>query len=302
MVMNCMLVSRGRLAMYTTCSATWLTSNRGSALTSPVGCRMPRSIGAVMSVAALPMSIWLQAMLYLRPSSEVAFLGQARHAVLGGGVRGAVGARHVGGDGAVVDNAPAHGVLVFHDPEGLLCTQEGARKVGVDHGHPLLEGQVLHVHRRRGAAGVVEQHVEATTEGLAGAGEQIGHRLRAADVGGHGDRAIPVLFGLGPPPPPGLPPASRSCVRQAPPSEPSRNSASADARPTPEPAPVTMATRPSEFIGDLLGAFARRCTPSALQTSLTPPRRMWNRGTDRCFKIPFPLRERVRVRVKSPAA
>src|SRR3990172_7365035 len=70
-VMNCMLASSGRLAMYTTDRATFMTSIVGSTSTDPLACSTPLLILAVSSVAAFPMSIWPQAMSYFRPSSEV---------------------------------------------------------------------------------------------------------------------------------------------------------------------------------------------------------------------------------------
>ena len=62
MVMNCTLASSGRRAIAATACATWATSMRGSTLVLPSACRMPAAMRSVMSVAALPMSIWPQAM------------------------------------------------------------------------------------------------------------------------------------------------------------------------------------------------------------------------------------------------
>src|SRR6185503_20184112 len=73
-VMNCTFASSGRLAMYTTARATWATSRRGSAAVWPLACRTPVANAAVMSVAALPMSIWPHAMLNRRPSSDADFV------------------------------------------------------------------------------------------------------------------------------------------------------------------------------------------------------------------------------------
>ncbi len=70
-VMNRMLASRGRLAICTTARATIRTSIVGSTCTVPFACGTPLAILAVMGVAALPMSIWPQAMSYLRPSRAV---------------------------------------------------------------------------------------------------------------------------------------------------------------------------------------------------------------------------------------
>src|SRR5437773_10608928 len=57
--------------MYRTARATCSSSMRGSTAISPFACGTPLTIPCVISVAALPMSIWPQAMSYLRPSSEV---------------------------------------------------------------------------------------------------------------------------------------------------------------------------------------------------------------------------------------
>ncbi len=70
-VMNWTLASSGRLAMYRTARATCWTSIRGSTSISPFACMTPSTIAWVISVAALPMSIWPQAMSYLRPSRDV---------------------------------------------------------------------------------------------------------------------------------------------------------------------------------------------------------------------------------------
>ena len=70
-VMNCTFASSGRSAMYTMASATCFTFMRGSTIIVPFACITPFVIRCVISVAALPISIWLQAMSYLRPSSEM---------------------------------------------------------------------------------------------------------------------------------------------------------------------------------------------------------------------------------------
>src|SRR5205823_4808355 len=57
--------------MYTTARATCSRSSRGSTAISPFACGTPWSMACVISVAALPMSIWPHAMSYLRPSSDV---------------------------------------------------------------------------------------------------------------------------------------------------------------------------------------------------------------------------------------
>src|SRR5260370_11157627 len=57
--------------MYRTARATCWTSMRGSTSISPFACMTPLTMACVISVAALPMSIWPQAMSYLRPSRDV---------------------------------------------------------------------------------------------------------------------------------------------------------------------------------------------------------------------------------------
>ena len=69
-VTNWMFASSGRLAMCTSMSATCRTSIRGSTIMAPFACGTPAAMRSVISVAALPMSIWLQAMLNGRPSSD----------------------------------------------------------------------------------------------------------------------------------------------------------------------------------------------------------------------------------------
>ena len=71
-LMNWTLASSGRLEMYTIASATCCTFMVGSTITSPCACGTPVCIRCVIGVSALPTSTWLQAMLYFRPSSDVA--------------------------------------------------------------------------------------------------------------------------------------------------------------------------------------------------------------------------------------
>src|SRR5207244_9097414 len=60
--------------MYTTARATCSTSSRGPTALSPFACGTPSTLRCVISVAALPMSIWPQAMSYLRQSRDVDFV------------------------------------------------------------------------------------------------------------------------------------------------------------------------------------------------------------------------------------
>src|SRR6478752_1067779 len=60
--------------MNKTAWATCCTSIVGSTSVAPFACIAPCGNVAVISVAALPMSIWLQAMSYLRQSNDVDFV------------------------------------------------------------------------------------------------------------------------------------------------------------------------------------------------------------------------------------
>ena len=116
------------------------------------------------------------------PAIERGLLGQAGDAVLGHRIGDRVRARRMGGDRAVVDDAPAARLLRFHDPDGFLGAQEHAGEIDVDDLPPGLERQLLERHRRRPDPGIVEQDVEAP-EGRLGLGEQRLDGLRVAHVG-----------------------------------------------------------------------------------------------------------------------
>ena len=68
-VMNSTLASSGRLAMWSTASATRCGSITGSTAVVPFACGTPLVIAEAISVSALPMSICPQAMSKGRPSS-----------------------------------------------------------------------------------------------------------------------------------------------------------------------------------------------------------------------------------------
>ena len=71
-VMNCTLASKGRLDMKTTARATSYGSMVGSVKTAPWAWGSPALTAAASgAVSALPMSIWPQAISYLRPSNDV---------------------------------------------------------------------------------------------------------------------------------------------------------------------------------------------------------------------------------------
>ena len=114
-------------------------------------------------------------------------LGEAGDRVFGRGVGRGVGARRVGGDRAVVDDAAAARVCSFIIRKASLRAEEHAGQVHVHDLLPLLVREVLERHRRRAAAGVVEEHVEAA-ERLPWSREQRLHGVGIADVGGHHQR------------------------------------------------------------------------------------------------------------------
>jgi hypothetical protein len=66
--------------------------------------------------------------------------------VLGRRVRHGVGPRGVGGDRAVVDDAPAARVLALHHPEGLPGAQERPGQIDVHHRFPLLDAELIDLH------------------------------------------------------------------------------------------------------------------------------------------------------------
>ena len=112
--------------------------------------------------------------------------GQASDGVLGGGIGGGVGPRRVRGDGAVVDDAAAAGILGLHQPDGLLRAEKRAGEVDQDDGIPLLERQVLHRNTGGVDAGVVEQQIEPA-ELLADLREETADFLGLAHIGRDGE-------------------------------------------------------------------------------------------------------------------
>ena len=93
------------------------------------------------------------------PSVQGRRLGQPGDRMLGRRVRQRSRARRVGGDRAVVDDAPAPWLLPAHHPEGLSGAQKGAGEVDVHHGLPLGEGDFVGIVGRGSHAGVVEEQV-----------------------------------------------------------------------------------------------------------------------------------------------
>jgi hypothetical protein len=123
-------------------------------------------------------------------------LGDAGDGVLGRRVRRGVRARRVGGDRAVIDDAPAARVLVLHDAEGGLGAEKHAGEIDVDDLLPFFKRQVFERNGRRAHAGVVEENVEAA-ERVLGFGEEQIDVARLADIGGNRQRLDAELFDFG---------------------------------------------------------------------------------------------------------
>ena len=108
----------------------------GSIAMRPSACGTPVVIRNAISVSALPMSIWPQAMSNWRQSSAIDFVRPGDR-VFGRGIGRAVGARRVRRDRAVVDDAAAARALRLHQPDRALRAEKRAGQIGVDDGLPL---------------------------------------------------------------------------------------------------------------------------------------------------------------------
>ena len=97
------------------------------------------------------------------------------------------------GNRAVVDDASAARLLLFHQPESALRTQKRAGQVDVNDGFPLLDRDVFKVNTHAAHAGIVEQHIKPA-KGLPDTLKQCVDRLGAGHIGGHGQGAIGAAF------------------------------------------------------------------------------------------------------------
>lgn len=88
----------------------------GSGAMVPLACGTPDGIAFAISVNALPMSIWPQAMLNGLPSSASVLI-ESGNRVLGGSIWNRAGTRRIGGDRTVVDDAPTLWLLPAHGAE-----------------------------------------------------------------------------------------------------------------------------------------------------------------------------------------
>ena len=158
-VMNGTFASSGRLAMYTTASATCFSSISGSCTVAPIG--LQGAGGGAAGHDAGVADIDLAAGDVPGAAIERNGPGEPGDGVLGGRVGCGVGPGHMGGDGAVVDDAATLRLLRFHEPESLLGAEKGAGQVHVYDVGPLLVREVFKRDAGDVDAGVVEQHVEA---------------------------------------------------------------------------------------------------------------------------------------------
>ena len=131
---------------------------------------------------------------------------------------------------------PPRGDLILHDAEGFLRAQERAGEVGVDRGLPFVERQIFERHRGCADAGVVEQQIEPAECLLDACANSALIEAGSAMSAGTA-RLLPPAFA-----PSAATSSSLSLRRPASTTvKPAFISASAAARPTPVPAPVTSA-------------------------------------------------------------
>ena len=102
----------------------------------------------------------------------------------------------MGGDRAVVDDAPAPRPLPAHDAEGLARAQEAAGEIGGDHAPPFLHLELVDGGGPGADAGIVEQHIEAS-EGRENTLEEVVDRGLVPDVGGQREAAPRRRLGEG---------------------------------------------------------------------------------------------------------
>ena len=137
------------------------------------------------------MSIWLHAMSYLRPSSEVDFVRPVIACLVA-----VYGAEFGLGEWAdmelVVDYPSTARLLVLHDLDRLLCAEKRSGEIGAHDRRPLIEGHILQRNRWSSETRVVEQKIHPS-ERIHGPGEQDLHRIRVADIGGDAEHSRPEL-------------------------------------------------------------------------------------------------------------
>ena len=148
-------------------------------------------MSVVSSVAALPMSIWPQAMSKPATVERRRFVSPVIACFAA--VYGAKCGRGTWADSEpLLTIRPPRRSLLLHQPHRLARAQEGAGHVRLEHRCPELEVDLL---ERRGStadASVVEQQVEAT-ERLHGTGEQVPHRVLFLTSAETASRRAPIF-------------------------------------------------------------------------------------------------------------
>ncbi len=120
---------------------------------------------------------------------EAAGLCEPEDARLARAIGHCVRARAVGGDGAIVDDAPAARFLRLHDAESGLHAEESAGQVDVDDFAEAFERHILDAEAAAIDASIVEQEVDSPEHGHGG-GEQGLDRGGVRHVGRHAGRRL----------------------------------------------------------------------------------------------------------------
>ena len=234
-VMNWTFASSGSPAMKATASAACWGSNVGSGHDRPVRLRRARR-DPLGHLGVRVADVDLAAGDVVGAAVERDRLGQAGDGVLGHRVADGAGPGRVGGDRPVVDDPPALGVLRLHHPHRVVRAQVGAGQVGGHDRLPPVGRQLVHRAGRRPGPRVVDEQVHPA--------EALADRARTARAT---DSASPTSAGTGST----EPAAARAAVssrgsRRRPAAatcQPWPASVTVISRPSPEPAPVTTATR-----------------------------------------------------------
>ena len=183
-VMNWILASSGRPAIYTTALAACSTSIRGSTAISPLACQNAFLHSFRQGCRGIA-DVDLAARDVVFAPVERQGFRQPCHGMLGCRVRCRVGPRNVCGNGSIVDDAATWGSLVFHHPVCFLGAKKDAVQIHANNGLPLFKTEVFKRHPRSADSGIIEKHVETAKYFLRSCEERL-NRIGIADVGWNG--------------------------------------------------------------------------------------------------------------------
>ena len=125
----------------------------------PLACGTPCVMRSVMFVAALPISIWPQAIRYDRQSSEMLFVSPVIACLVA--VYGAdLGLGAWAEIDTVINDAATLRVLCLHYPDSFLRAQESAGEIDVHDRAPLFKRYVLEGIGRRIRSRVIKQQIQ----------------------------------------------------------------------------------------------------------------------------------------------